>query len=135
MFPLLALNLLFSSKWCTQVLSAVEILWVSQKASLDCSGNINHFHLVLCPQHSRDTFCTHLADFQTVGIKTELMPMDRAICRIVRCRSSKNIWWMVSTCSSVVEIFGWTDLESSFVLSLFDLNSAAHFFTLAALSK
>ena len=51
--------------------------------------------------------------------------MDLAIFWTVRCLSTKTIRWMASTCSSVVEVFGWPDQESSSVLSLPHLNSTA----------
>ena len=50
----------------------------------------------------------HIAESLFIWTKPELMPMDLAIYWTVRRLSSKIIWWMASTCPSVIEVFFFT---------------------------
>lgn len=46
----------------------------------------------------------HKISIKTVQSKQQLMPIDLAHCWTVRRQFYKTLWWMVSSCKSVVEL-------------------------------
>ena len=101
-----------------------------------CFRSIIEMLTLFCLSSVVRILVNHLLDdvfLSKISVKTEqtelkLMHMDQAIRRIVRLLSSKTRQWKASTCSSVIEVWGYPGRGSSSVLTLLRLNSSVKFF-------